>query len=383
MGIKNLVLGTTGADNMTPRICYIETDNTVAEITTTGFLNAAVQNGAQFKDSDMCLVSTKTTPGATVVSVGWYEVAKVGSDTSLLAPSSSSTVVGNFNATGTVTAGTGLIATTGGVTATAGNIVATAGNIIATAGSVAAATTVTATAGALVSGALAGGFAGALNLWADTTLSGALRMLAVDNASGDFDTIISNAAAVGQDQTITVPNAGAATANFLLSTGAANILAKQEFVGLESVLTFGTGTWTVTRIAQGDYVSRHTAGDETSVIGIDLTPVIRVAAAKGFRLDSFDVIYSIATDALDTHSVALDRIEYADNAAVSVNTIAITGALETAIQANPYVTNVAVDAPAFDVTADSKYVLELTVNNSATSEYDYYGIMLRFSETIG
>lgn len=238
-------------------------------------------------------------------------------------------------------------------------------------------------AGILSSGLAAGGFVGRLDAYPTTAANGRISLLAANNAGGDFDTAISPASSVGQDQVISVPDSGAATANFLLDTGAANILAKQEFVGISEVLTFGTGTWTVTRIAQGNYVSRHTPGDETSIIAVDITPAIRAAASKGWRLDSFDYIYGIAALAMDAHSVVLDRIEYANNVAVSVNSVAITGTLATATQANPYVTNVAVDAPAFDVTADSKYVIEITANNSATSEYDFYGVMLRFSETIG
>src|SRR5438093_299515 len=126
---------------------------------------------------------------------------------------------------------------------------------------------------------------------------------------------------MGQSSVISLPDPGAATANVLLDTGAANILSMQEFVGLKNVLTFGTGTWTTTRIAQGNYVSRHTATDETSIIAVDITPQIRVAASKGFRLDSFDYIYSIATLALDAHSATLDRIAYANNVAVSVTSV--------------------------------------------------------------
>jgi len=181
---------------------------------------------------------------------------------------------------------------------------------------------------------------------------------------------------------LSFPDPGAATANVLLDTGAANIIAKQQFLGLGDVLTFGTGTWTVTRIAQGNYVMRHTAADETSIIAIDITPAIVVAASKGFRLDSFDYIYSIGTLAMDAHSLTLDRIAYANNVAVSVTSIAGTYTLATATQANPYVTNCTVTTPAFDVTADSKYVIEITANNSATSAYDFYGVMLRFSQTI-
>lgn len=201
------------------------------------------------------------------------------------------------------------------------------------------------------------------------------------NAGGAFNTTLRNSV-MGQSSVISLPDPGAATANILLDTGAANILAKQKFLGIKDVLTFGTGTWTTTRIAQGNYVSRHTAGDETSIIAVDITPQIRVAASKGWRLDSFDYIYSIGTLAMDAHSAVLDRIAYVNNVAVSVTSIPITATLATATQANPYVTNCTVTTPAFDVTADSKYVLEITANNAATTAYDFYGVMLRFSETI-
>ncbi len=227
------------------------------------------------------------------------------------------------------------------------------------------------------------GTAGTLGSFPSAATSGELLVAAVTNSSGNFNTTVSNAAAVGQSQVVSIPDSGAATANFLLDTGAANIIAQQHFVGLSDVLTFGTGTWTVTRIAQGNYVSRHTAADETSIIAVDITPIIRATAAKGFRLDSFDYIYSIGTLAMDAHSLTLDRIAYANNVAVSVTSITGTYTLSTATQANPYVTNCTVTTPAFDVTADSKYVIEISANNAATTAFDYYGIVLRFSQTIG
>lgn len=346
---------------------------------------------------------------------------------------------GNIAATlGSVTGGTGVTATTGNVTASAGNVVAgataaagtvtsfsgtganeflrlaainnTAGDFsttVSNASSIGQSQTISipdagaATANFLLSSTVGtsqsiasdlvvtGGFiqsgdsgsAGTFVSYPATAANGQLIVAAV-NAGADFDTTISNAASVGQDQVISIPDSGAATASFLLSTGADNILAQQEFVGISEVLTFGTGTWTVTRLAQGNYVSRHTPANETSIIGIDLTPMIRTAASKGFRLDSFDLVYAIAANPLDAHSAVLDRIAYADNVAVSVTSVPITATLATATQANPYVTNCTVTTPAFDNTADSKYVLEVTVDNAAASEYDFYGVMLRFSQTI-
>lgn len=53
-----------------------------------------------------------------------------------------------------------------------------------------------------------------------TATSGTLNLAAVTNASGDFDTTISNAAAVAQDQVLSIPDVGAATGQFLVKTAA-------------------------------------------------------------------------------------------------------------------------------------------------------------------
>lgn len=267
---------------------------------------------------------------------------------------------------------------------TAGNIKAanaapvTLGQNLAVTGTGVFSGALSSTAGNITSGS--SGDAGSFISFPATATNGTFIFEAL-NAGGAFNTTLRNST-MGQSSVLSFPDPGAATANVLLDTGAANIIAKQQFVGISNVLTFGTGTWTVTRIAQGDYVSRHTAGDETSIIGIDITPEIVVAASKGFRLDSFDYIYSIGTLAMDAHSLTLNRVVYANNVAVSVTAVTITSTLATATQANPYVTNSTVDVPAFLVTADSKYVIEVTANNSATSAYDFYGVMLRFSQTI-
>lgn len=355
MTILNVQVNEIGQEGNSPRVLRIETNNTEAEVLAAGFLNGLVYSqNFPLAETDLAFVSTSTVSGQPATNVSVFEVTKSGGNWSLAPTASPGSVVlptiANHIATYTDTTGT---LSEDPTTAISG------GNIQAG----------------------LSGTAGTLRSFPATAARGHLALTGVAN-TGDTVTTISNAA-MGQTSVISVPDPGAATANFLLDTGAANILAMQQFIGIESVLTFGTGTWTITRVAQGNYVSRHTPGDETSIIAIDITPAIRTAASKGFRLDSFDVIYSIAALALDAHSVVLDRIEYANNVAVSVNTVAITGTLATATQANPYVTNVAVDTPAFDNTADSKYVIELTVNNSATSEYDYYGLMLNFSQTIG
>ncbi len=160
-----------------------------------------------------------------------------------------------------------------------------------------------------------------------------------------------------------------------------DITDNQKIVGIDDVLIASVGTWTRTRIAQGDYCLRHTPADDTSVLGIDITEAIRTTAAKGFKLASIDVIHKIGTLALEAHTATLQKVAYANNVAVAVTNVPLTGSLSVATQAEPYVNNLAVTTPAFNVTANSKYVFELTVNAAETSEYDFYGLNLHFTKS--
>lgn len=153
----------------------------------------------------------------------------------------------------------------------------------------------------------------------------------------------------------------------------------QKFLGTKAVVLFGTGTWTITRLAEANYVARHTPAADTSILGIDITEAIRTTALKGFSLASIDVIYTIGTLALNAHTATLDIISFTHAAAATITSVPITGTLGTATTTNISVVNLPVTTPAFDNLADSKYVFELTVNAAATSTYDYYGIVLHFS----
>lgn len=62
--------------------------------------------------------------------------------------------------------------------------------------------------------------AGTLISYPSTTVSGKLIVAAVNNSSGNFNTTISNAAAIGQSQVISIPDSGATTANAIISKSA-------------------------------------------------------------------------------------------------------------------------------------------------------------------
>lgn len=191
MGILNINIDQTGEVGIRPRIVRIETDNTVAEVVAVGFLNNAVQQGFSFAETDMALVSTKTTPGAAATGVSWFDISKSGSNWSL-APSAGPGAVALPSVTNRIATYSN---TTGGLADDAATAI-NDGNIQAG-----------------VSGS-----AGYLASYPATAASGNLILAAIDNATGDFDTTINNAAAVAQDQVITIPDAGAATGTFMLSS---------------------------------------------------------------------------------------------------------------------------------------------------------------------
>lgn len=76
------------------------------------------------------------------------------------------------------------------------------------------------TTGNLTAGLAAGSSAGTLISYPSTTSQGSLIVAAANNASGNFNTTISNATAIGQAQVVSIPDSGASTAKFILSTGA-------------------------------------------------------------------------------------------------------------------------------------------------------------------
>lgn len=196
MTIKNIKTVQVGEVGISPRIVLIDTTNTIGEITATGFLNKAVQAGEQFSESDMCLVSTKTSPSATTTQVGWFEIGHSGSDWSL---------------TSTGSAGSVILPTTTNHLAVYSN---TTGELSEDAA--------TAINGGNIQAGLSG-TAGYLASFPSTAAKGSLRLTAVAN-TGDTLVTISNAAH-GQATVVTIPDGGQATTEFIIadSAGTQNI----------------------------------------------------------------------------------------------------------------------------------------------------------------
>jgi len=130
MAILNVVTSVTGLVGVTPRIVYIDTNDTLATVTTTGYLNQAQANGASFKESDMALVTLRATPSATSIQVAWLEIAYSAGNWSLVAAQSTQPLasghifVGNASgvATDVAMSGDATMANTGALTIANGAI---------------------------------------------------------------------------------------------------------------------------------------------------------------------------------------------------------------------------------------------------------------------
>ena len=280
MPILNIVLSEVGLVGVEPSFAYISTNDTVAEVTTAGYLNKAVAQGYAFTETMMALVSTKTSPSAASTQVGILELSKSGSNWSLVPtggpgnvtlPTIASHIATYTNTTGSLSEDAATAINGGniqaGLSATAGYFAsfpsaALKGSLRLTAVANTGDTLVTISnalhgqasvysipdggqataefiisdsagtqhitsgalqvdAGAISSGLAAGGFVGLMKAYPTTAAKGFIALQAAVNATGDFGTTISNSTAQGQAQVISIPDAGAATSNFILSAASA------------------------------------------------------------------------------------------------------------------------------------------------------------------
>lgn len=197
MPILEVVTQSAGLVSVAPHWVYIATNDTIAQVTATGYLNKIVQQGNySFSESDMALVTTKTSPSATQVDVAMLNITHSGANWSLV----------TTGAPGSVTLPT------------------VANHIIVSTNTTGALANLTGTA--IQSGNLQAGLSGTAGYVASfpsTALKGSLRLTAVAN-TGDTVTTISNVA-MGQASVISIPDPGTATASFVLDNGSTQIIA--------------------------------------------------------------------------------------------------------------------------------------------------------------
>jgi hypothetical protein len=232
MPILNVSVNQVGQAGVFPAIIYILTNDTLAEVTTVGYLNGIVQKfNIPLNDSDMALVTTKTSPNAQSTQVGWLSVSFSNGDWSLIASAGPGDVIlptiANHLATYTDTLGT---LSEDPTTAISG------GNIQAG----------------------LSGTAGYLASFPATLAKGSLHLVGAASA-GDTVTTITNASQAAA-RTYTIPDGGQSASNFLLTDNATT----QTIATGSLALTVGNVTATAGNITAGS--SGH-AGIVTSFPG--------------------------------------------------------------------------------------------------------------------
>lgn len=186
MAILNIQISQAGIDGLIPKFVYIQTNDSLATVTTVGYLNQAVQQGYQFLPTDLAFVSLNNAPTAllaVVYSNGNWSLESSSSPGDVVLPTTANNLAWFNNATGQLTSAAGNVSQLGNLSLGAS------------------------------------GVAGELIAYPSTTAKGNFIFKAQAN-TGNTTTTFQNAS-MGQATVITVPDPGASTATSLLYTGTA------------------------------------------------------------------------------------------------------------------------------------------------------------------
>lgn len=222
MPILNVQPNQIGQAGIFPAMIFILTNDTLAEVTTPGYLNGVVQKfGVPLSEADIALVTTKTSPNAKSTQVGWFSVVETNGNWGLTVPTSEGGVI----------------------LPTIANHIATYVNAL---GQLSEDAATAINNGNIQAGS--SGTAGAFISFPSLSNNGSLRISA-DNAGGPFDTTIITGTAA-QSTIYTIGDIGAPTGGLLTGTSPYRIKAASAAIptGLQNNLitdTFCTSTSTV------------------------------------------------------------------------------------------------------------------------------------------
>lgn len=193
--------------------------------------------------------------------------------------------------------------------------------------------------------------------------------------------------------------------------------------GSGSLFTPYVGAWTATRNALGDYSLNLTAAANSPIIAVNINEVFEKIGAdpitaaivtnfpsgtsnfpapitlgsetlatdsdvhliRGFKLVSYDVVYTLGTASLTTHTGTIVTSKWATGAAAGAATTTKDGpaALGTTTSANNIITNRPLTTPyvlGLNVSVaggpDQADWLEINITNPGTSVYKLYGVRL-------
>lgn len=218
MPILNVQTNQIGQAGVFPAMVFILTNDTLAQVTATGYLNGVTQKfQIPLSESDIALVTTKTSPNSPTTSVGWFGIAVSN---------------GNWSLTGTTGEGTVVLPTIANHLATYTNTLGTLSEDPATAIS-----------GGNIQAGLSG-TAGYLASFPATMAKGSLQLVAASSA-GDTVTTITNASQAAA-RTYTIPDGGASSSFLLTNSGGTQTIATGNLTLTLGNLLVSAGSITAT-----------------------------------------------------------------------------------------------------------------------------------------
>lgn len=191
MPILSVDVNIPGMEGVVPKIIFINTDDTIAEVLVAGYLNKPVKEGIPISVNEAALVATRPSDSSADVSTTLFDIVHSNGNWSLVAQ-----------------AGPGQV-----TLPTIANHIATYTNVTGTLSEDPA----TAISGGNIQAGLSG-TAGYLASFPSAAAKGSLRVAAVAN-TGDTLVTISNAAQ-GQASVYSIPDGGQAASNFIISDSA-------------------------------------------------------------------------------------------------------------------------------------------------------------------
>lgn len=280
MAIQDFITDTAGQVEVNPRILKLICDDTLATITTAGYLNPQISQGKTVLPTDLVLANFAN-----------FEC-------------------GQFRPTFSNGICTLKACTPNATTPTVINDIAVFRDVY---GNLVDAAAVTAAAGNLQAGYDA--VSGVVISYPSTTASGTLRLKAINN-SGNTATTISNAA-MGQASVISIPDPGAATANFVLDAGTATVV---------NITNLKYGATPVAQVDPASCTITAAAGAaNTATVTIQLKDGSGTNMARSIR---FKVYSSSAADGLTLQSAATTGYSVASGGLSLANGTAVTTQIE-------------------------------------------------------
>jgi len=264
MAVLSWTTEVTGFEGIVPKLLYIETNDTFATITTSGYLNPSVEAGMEFTNEAMALVMSTTGPL-------WLQTSLVGANHSLVSPANSSSVI----------------------LPTIASHIATYTNTIGTLSENAA----TAINGGNIQAGLSG-TAGSLISFPATAARGSLQVVGA-NSAGDTVTVITNASQGGA-RTYTIPDAGA-SGSFMLNTGPTTMAA-----GSKILLDKAPGTC----VANAVTINKSA--------GVVTTEALTTAGGAAQAI-------TLTNSLIGTTSVLLCQVQGGTNTTQDINVVAVPG----------------------------------------------------------